>query len=280
MKANVVWNLVSLGIFILAFVLQGCTVDDNDVVVIDDTPPAAPRGVHSVTGDEQVLIEWYPNQETDLKGYIVYRSLRKLEDYAEIAEVGSEVSSYVDDGVENGVTYYYAVSAFDFDGNESNLSPEIVNDTPRPGGRNVKLEDYILEPDRSGFDFSHPERGAQAYDRHGVSIYFGIDTEVNVPYIYSDNETEMQDLGYTDSMDDVDVSPTKGFTTLFVEAIIGHTYAFLTPDGHYAKMRVTDMYIDWVNGDVGEAWVIFDWAYQLQPDNPELAPGRNYWVSE
>jgi len=275
MKANVVWNLVSLGIFILAFVLQGCTVDDNDVVVIDDTPPAAPRGVHSVTGDEQVLIEWYPNQETDLKGYIVYRSLRKLEDYAEIAEVGSEVSSYVDDGVENGVTYYYAVSAFDFDGNESNLSPEIVNDTPRPGGRNVKLEDYILEPDRSGFDFSHPERGAQAYDRHGVSIYFGIDTEVNVPYIYSDNETEMQDLGYTDSMDDVDVSPTKGFTTLFVEAIIGHTYAFLTPDGHYAKMRVTDMYIDWVNGDVGEAWVIFDWAYQLQPDNPELAPGRN-----
>jgi len=275
MKANVVWSLVSLGIFILAFVLQGCTVDDNDVVVIDDTPPAAPRGVHSVTGDEQVLIEWYPNQETDLKGYIVYRSLRKLEDYAEIAEVGSEVSSYVDDGVENGVTYYYAVSAFDFDGNESNLSPEIVNDTPRPGGRNVKLEDYILEPDRSGFDFSHPERGAQAYDRHGVSIYFGIDTEVNVPYIYSDNETEMQDLGYTDSMDDVDVSPTKGFTTLFVEAIIGHTYAFLTPDGHYAKMRVTDMYIDWVNGDVGEAWVIFDWAYQLQPDNPELAPGRN-----
>ena len=275
MKANVVWNLVSLGIFILAFVLQGCTVDDNDVVVIDDTPPAAPRGVHSVTGDEQVLIEWYPNQETDLKGYIVYRSLRKLEDYAEIAEVGSEVSSYVDDGVENGVTYYYAVSAFDFDGNESNLSPEIVNDTPRPGGRNVKLEDYILEPDRSGFDFSHPERGAQAYDRHGVSIYFGIDTEVNVPYIYSDNETEIQDLGYTDSMDDVDASPTKGFTTLFVEAIIGHTYAFLTPDGHYAKIRITDLYIDWVNGDVQEAWVVFDWAYQLQPDNPELAPRKN-----
>jgi hypothetical protein len=276
MKANVLWNLMTLGIFILALVLQGCTVDNDDVIVIDDTPPAAPRGVYTVTGDEQVLIEWYPNQEADLKGYIVYRSLREREGYTEIAEVGSEVASYVDDDVENGITYYYAVSAFDFDDNESNLSPEIADDTPRPSGRNVKLEDYILEPDRSGFDFSHPERGAQAYDRSGVDIYFGVDTQVMVPYIFSDNETDMQDLGYTDSMDDVDVSPTRGFTTLFVEAIIGHTYAFLTPDGNYAKIRVTDMYIDWVNGDVGEAWAIFDWAYQLQLDNPELAPGRNY----
>jgi hypothetical protein len=239
MKANVLWNLMTLGIFILALVLQGCTVDNDDVIVIDDTPPAAPRGVYTVTGDEQVLIEWYPNQEADLKGYIVYRSLREREGYAEIAEVGSEVASYVDDDVENGITYYYAVSAFDFDDNESNLSPE-------------------------------------AYDRSGVDIYFGVDTQVMVPYIFSDNETDMQDLGYTDSMDDVDVSPTRGFTTLFVEAIIGHTYAFLTPDGNYAKIRVTDMYIDWVNGDVGEAWAIFDWAYQLQLDNPELAPGRNY----
>jgi len=279
MKTNVVRGLIILGISIAAFVLQGCTVD-NDTDIIDDTPPATPRGVYSVTGDEQVLIEWYPNQETDLKGYTIYRSLKKLEEYTQIAQVGPKVSSYVDDNVENGVTYYYAVSAFDFDGNESVLSPEIVDDTPRPAGRNIKLQDYILEPDRSGFDFSYPERGAQAYDRSGVDIYFGIDTEVRVPYIYSDNETDIQDLGYTDSMDDVDVSPTKGFTTLFVEMIIGHTYAFLTPDGHYAKIRVTDMYIDWINGDVGEAWIVFDWAYQLQSDNPELAPGRNCWVSE
>ena len=271
MKANIVWNLMTLGIFILAFVLGGCTVNDNDVVVIDDTPPATPRGVYSVTGDRQILIEWYPNQETDLRGYIVYRSLRELKDYDEIAEVGSEVSSYVDDDVENGITYYYAVSAFDFDDNESDLSPEIVDDTPRPAGRNVKLEDYILEPDRSGFDFLHPEKGAQAYHRREVDIYFGIDTEVMVPYIYSDNETEMQDLGYTDYMDDVDVSPTRGFTTLFVEAIIGHTYAFLTPDGHYAKIRVTNVH--WINGGVQEAWITFDWAYQLQLGNPELAPG-------
>lgn len=268
-------ELMILGTLITALMLQGCAIDDVNVAVDDETPPAAPRGVRSVTGDEQVLIEWYPNQETDLKGYIVYRSHREFKGYDEIAEVGSKVSSYVDDDVENGITYYYVVSAFDFDGNESDLSPEIVDDTPRPAGRNVNLEDYFLEPDLSGFDFSRPERGAQPFDMREVDIYFGIDIEVAVPYIYSDNDIEMQDLGYTDSMDDVDVSPTRGFTTKFVEAIIGHTYAFWMPDGHYAKLRVTDLYMDWTNGDIREAWVIFDWAYQLQPDNPELAPRKN-----
>jgi hypothetical protein len=98
---------------------------------------------------------------------------------------------------------------------------------------------------------------------------------VNAPYIYSDDpDIGMQDLGYTEYMDDVDVSPTQGFTRLFVEALIGHTYAFLTPDGNYAKIRITDLNIDWTNGDIREAWVVFEWAYQLQPDNPELAPAK------
>ena len=269
------WKLMILGVSLSALVLQGCSVESGDVIVMDDMPPAAPRGVRSVTGDGQVLIEWYPNQETDLKGYVIYRSLDELEDYTEIDTVGAIRSSYVDDEVRNGTTYYYAVSAFDSDGNESDLSPEIVDDTPRPDGGNIRLEDYILDPDFSGFDFSSTEKGAQPYDLRGVDIYFGVDTKVKVPYIYSDNDTEMQDLGYTDSMDDVDVSPTQGFTVKFVEAIIGHTYALLTPNGNYAKVRVTHLKMDLTDDDVREAWMVFEWAYQLQPDNPELAPRMN-----
>jgi hypothetical protein len=267
-------RLMVLGMFIPVLILQGCSVESGDVIVVDDTPPAEPRGVYSITGDREVLVGWYPNQENDLDGYIIYSNLEESGTYTEIATVDRNATSYVDKDVDNGVTYYYAVSAFDFDGNESDLSP-VVDDTPRPSGKNVRLEDYFLEPDLSGFDFSRPERGAQAFDRPDIDIYFGVDIEVRVPYINSDSGIEMQDLGYTDSMDDVDISPTKGFTTLFVEAIIGHTYAFLTPDGHYAKIRVTDMEIDWLGDDIREAWVIFDWAYQLQHDNPELAPRKN-----
>jgi hypothetical protein len=171
-----------LGIMVAAaLVIQGCTVDgDDDIIVIDGSEPAAPRGVYSITGDEEVTVIWYPNQEGDLEGYAIYRSFEENGDYVEIGIVGADADSFVDDDVENGITYFYAVAAFDLDGNESDLSPEIVEDTPRPAGRNVKLEDYILEPDISGFDFERPERGAQAFDSRSTDIYFGVDTEVNV----------------------------------------------------------------------------------------------------
>lgn len=278
------WKFLIAGVFMIVLVLQGCSVENKgDVVVIDDTAPAQPRGVHSITGDRQVSVEWYPNQETDLKGYIIYRSYLESKDYTKIATVGAQVSSYVDNDVENGVTYYYAISAVDYDGNESDLSPEIVDDTPRPAGKGITLRDYILEPNRCGFDLSRPEKGAQDYDEPSIDIYFGVgnvDGELSVPYIYAvSDDIGMQDLGYTDSMDDVDMSPTMGFTFATVEAIVGHTYAFLTLDNNYAKIRVTDVQIDWVGDDIVDAWITFDWAYQLQVNNPELAPPRSFTKS-
>ena len=280
---KVIWKLIVLGMFAPVLIMQGCSIesDEGDIIVIDDMPPAEPRGVYSVSGDDQVLIAWYPNQETDLDGYRIYSSLEESGKYTEIAEVGRKVTSYVDDDVENGVTYFYAVSAFDYDGNESSLSP-VIEDTPRPEGRNITLEDFILRPDRSGFDFSNPGRSAQAYNAPGVDIYFGVgtvntgDDELSVPYIYSvSDDIQLQDLGYTDNMDDVDVSPVEGFTFAFVEAIIGHTYTFQTLDGNFAKIRVTDLKIEWVSDDIDQAWVTFDWAHQLHSGNPDLAPRKN-----
>jgi hypothetical protein len=285
---KVAWKLIVLGMFIPVLILQGCSIesDEGDVIVIDDMSPAEPRGVYSITGDTQVVIGWYPNQETDLDGYRIYSSLEESGKYVEIAEVGRNISSYIDNDVENGVTYFYAVSAFDVNGNESKLSP-VIEDTPRPEGRNITLDDYLLRPDSSGFDFSNPRRGAQPYKASGVDIYFGVGTvivytedgeeQLSVPYIYSvSDDIRIQDLGYTDDMDEIDVSPVEGFTFAFVEAIIGHTYTFQTLDGNYAKIRITDLQIEWVGDEIQDAWVTFDWAYQLQIDNPELAPGKNH----
>ena len=275
---KIVLKLMPIVMLISVLVLQSCTTDGGSSVIVDDDPPAAPRGVHSVTGDGSVTLYWYPNQESDLDGYVIYRGLNETGDYVEIATVGAEPTNYVDRDVENGVTYYYAVSAFDLDGNESDLSPEIVDDTPRPEGRGVTLRDYIMRPNSSGFDFLRADKGAQRYSASGVDFYFGVgtvDNEFSVPYIYAaDDNIGIQDLGYTDTMDDVDVSPEKGFTFGFAEAITGHTYAFLTLEGNYAKIRITDVKIDWAGNEIRDAWMTFDWAYQLQTDNPELAPGR------
>ena len=239
--------------------IGGCYVDTSDT---DDEPPAAPRGVKTITGDEQVTIEWYPNGEFDLAGYTVWRGFDRA-GYDALAEISDGATRYTDTTVRNGKTYHYAVSAYDTEGNESELSPENAWDTPRPEGRNVILDDYNLAPGRSGFDFSRPEKGSIPWDEPATDVYFGLDTDVNVTYLYSDNETLMQDLGYHEYFDGVDFVPEFGYTTLFVELIEGHIYALYTPDGNFAKIQVRKLSDD---------AVVFDWAYQTEPDNVQLAP--------
>lgn len=249
---------------ILVLTLFGCYIDADDEKEEDSEPPAVPRGVRTITGDGYVVIEWYPNGEFDLDGYTVWRS-ENNHDFDSIAELSVGSNDYTDQTVRNGRTYYYAVSAFDYNDNESELSPENAWDTPRPEGRNVILNDYVLDPDRSGFDLSDPRRGAIPWDDRSTDVYFGLDEEVFVRYLYSDNETEMQDLGYHETFDGIDVVPEYGYTKLFVELIEGHIYAFYTPDGNFAKIHIRRLSDD---------DVVFDWAYQTEPENIQLAPAK------
>lgn len=253
------WFWLIPAIFLI--ILSGCAtnIDTDDE---DQEPPATPRGVYSITGDEEVIVRWYPNGESDLYQYGVWRSRNNV-DFDLLDEVSKKTPEYIDQDVTNGETYYYAVTAIDYDGNESELSPETVSDTPRPEEYEVTLRDYNRWPDRSGWDFSHP--GVISYDDWETDIYFDYDEEVGIGYMYSDNDTWMQDMGYHEYMSDVDESPERGFTTLIVELIEGHVYTFYTPDKHYAMIHVLEI------SDEDET-VTFDWAYQTDRDNPELAP--------
>ena len=240
--------------------LLGCS--SNDDVAPDTEPPAIPRGVESITDDGQVIIVWFPNGESDLAGYKVWRSADD-ENFDLLAEVSDTISEYIDRDVENGETYFYAVSAFDFDGNESDLSPELVTDTPRPSGNNVTLDDFTSRPQRSGFDFSRPEKGAITLDLPTTDIYFAFDPERGSRNLHSDNDTVMQDMGYHESLDEIDVAPEHGFISDYVELFEGHVYALFTGDGNFAKIHIKA---------ISDYAVTFDWAYQIDPDNPQLAP--------
>ena len=255
--------LTTLFLTVLFAGSSGCYIDTNDG---DREPPAIPRGVRTITGDAQVIVEWYPNGEFDLAGYRVWRGRDGINFNDLLVEVSENTNHYADTDVQNGRTYYYAVSAYDTEGNESELSPEDAWDTPRPEGRNITLDDYILFPERSGFDFSHPQKGSIQWNARETDVYFGLDAEVGVTYLYSDNDTLMQDLGYHEDFDAIDVVPEFGYTTLFVELIEGHIYAIYTPDGNFAKIQVRELFDD---------AVIFDWAYQTDPENVQLAPPLN-----
>lgn len=236
--------------------LLGC----NEQIFESDTePPAVPRGVASLTGDRQVVISWYPNGERDLAGYHVYRGLSERGSYFRIATPRGTTLN--DRDVVNGRTYYYAVSAYDFAGNESDLSYDLVFDTPRPEGHGVRLFDFNSSPQFAGYDFS--DYRVQDFRSRDTDIFFEYHapsggTFINVASV----DTDIQDFGYTESLDDVDYAPEQGWSPLgYVECIAGHSYVIWTADNHFAKIRVVA---------VNPGFVEFDWAYQIAEGNPEL----------
>jgi len=251
------WYSGFLPVVILSFFFMGC---ECYKCPLDHTPPAPPQGIYSITGDRQVTLEWLPNQEEDLAGYRVYRSFKP---YGYYEWIGTTYDNfYIDTDVENGVTYFYAVSAFDVNGNESDLSYDVIYDTPRPEGYGVSLWDADLYPTRSGWDFSRYT--VVPYDDSGADFYFV--GEDGIYYIVATEGTDIQDLGWTETMDDVDYAPSGGWSQAgYAEAIKCHCYVFWTRDNHFAKIRISTL--------DGER-MVFDWAYQVDPGNGELVEKR------
>jgi len=246
--------ILNLTLIASLIALAGCCYEEAD-----NQPPAVPRGVHSVTGDGQVLIKWYENNEPDLAGYRVYVGPAAEGPYVLIAE--TNLDHFLDVGLTNGETYYYAVSAFDTRDNESELSYETVFDTPRPEGYDVQVRDFRVIPDEAGWDFS--SYSIVRYNSASCDIYYGYDPNAASYFFYTYRSGGLiQDFGYTESLDEVSYAPEDGWSPAgMVEAIEGHTYIVWTWDNHFAKFRVTA---------IGSGYAFFDWAYQIDPGNPEL----------
>jgi PKD repeat protein len=68
-------------------------------------------------------LQWDPNPEPDLAGYELHYG-RASGAYSEITDVGNVTTSKLT-GVEDGVTYYFAVVAYDTSGNRSDFSNEV-----------------------------------------------------------------------------------------------------------------------------------------------------------
>lgn len=251
---------------ILTLALVGC--DDDDKVLIVDDPPVAPQGVYSVTGDEMVYVIFNGIYDRDVRAYYVYRSQDALEGYTYIGEVEAIdnpnldllIYTYVDAvDVDNGETYYYAVTSVDFADQESELSAENVFDTPRPEGINV-LYSTSVQPALAGFDLGL----GQYVDTNLADVY--VDDFNDVMYLNAVGaQTDIQDLGYTSEFDEVGYAPLDGWSTNgFVEIIEGHTYIIWTTTNHFAKMRAAEV------NPTGK-WIRFEWAYQTDIGNPELS---------
>lgn len=222
----------------------------------DDIPPASPRNVYTETGDNFIEIFWNSNIESDLAGYNVFVSNSY---YGRYELIGSTNRPYfLDGGAHNGVTYYYAITAYDFDGNESDLSRDVAYDIPRPEGYDVAVLSMQVAPDIAGYDFSR--YGVVSYtDRYTDMFAETIDGQL---YMTVRTDTDIQNMGPTGSILDIRRAPSSGWAPGGkVRLLPEHTYVVWTWDDHYAKFRVRT---------VSQGRVVFDWAYQLQPSNPLL----------
>lgn len=271
--------LASVVFTVFTLVLVGCDDDDNIVAV--DTVPATPQGVFSVTGDEEVWVLFNGIYERDVDYYNVYRSLDPVNNYVRIGSVDAVSNpnldlilyQYHDTGVNNGVTYYYAVTAVDFAGQESPLSAEDVFDTPRPEGSLTLVANDIF-PSGAGSGFSFALAMAVPDTSSFADIF--IDRFEGIMYVNAARPlTDIQGMGFTSSFDEIGWAPEDGWSELgYVELILGHTYIVWTAEGNFAKFRVVSM-------SASRESVEIRWAYQTVVGNPELSiPGLGVPLDE
>ena len=251
-----------------------------EVFVPQPVPPPEPGGLEVIALDGATYLRWGAGARdaADFSFYRVY--LEDGEDAFILGETDSE--GFLDELAENGETYTYFVSAVDDQGHESDggLSRSA---TPRPDYESEWVWDFFDRPELSGFRFqpdegTDPIVGGTSQDRH-----FRLETDASGWWLVPGPDTSIYPSGFeTTSLrcgpgadvgcTALDEAPTSGYTTGDVAAFPQTTYAFRVrgDDGqfHYAALRVTMLGFD----QDDDAIMIFAWAYQLQPDNPQLAP--------
>ena len=245
---------ISVVLFI-AFALNSCDIHDP-YYYYDNQPPLPPSGIVVFNGDNRVDISWISNREDDVAGYNIYYGYSYDGKYTMI---GSAYDNYfVDYGAANGNTYYYAVTAYDYNGNESDLSYDVIYSTPRPEGYNQAIFDYYKFPDNAGYSLS--KYSVVPFDNINSDFFF--ENYDGTFYLDVWDDTDIQDMGYTQDIYDVPYAPTTGWSqTKDAVAKVGHTYVVWTWDNHFAKIRINNITND---------RVVFDWAYQLVEGNTQL----------
>lgn len=247
-------------ISILLFLTLGITSCDESNMndYYDNVPPNPPTGVQVLNGDNRVDLSWNDNRERDIAGYNVYFSGSYEGRYELIGT--TQNNFYIDNGARNGVLNYYAVTAYDYNNNESELSPDVAYATPRPEGFNESIFDYNRFPNNSGYSFTNYSTVAFDDTINIADFFFNIIE--GTPYLDVYTDTDIKAMGATTDIYDIAFAPESGWAPdHYAVAVEGHTYVIWTVDNHFAKVRVKTITRD---------RIVFDWAFQLVKGNPQL----------
>ena len=252
-------------------------------------PPEVPTNLGSTSLDGGVALIWNDNaflNDPDLfLNYRIYSTSYNL-DLDECGTTfqleGTTVApEFLVGSLANGVPRCFGISAVSVDGFESDRST-LRADTPRPDARNVALFAFQEQSNRSGFRFWDDNGDGSVQDQElgivesGASpdIDFAVDRDASGDLFltpvragtgveFYDENNPIEDLS------SIDFAARQVYRTSGILAKVGFGYVFETDGGdgfkRYGALRITH---------VGQDFLIFDWAFQTDPGNPELMVGR------
>jgi fibronectin type 3 domain-containing protein len=102
-----------------------------EVAPVDTYAPSAPSHISPVASAGRISFFWPANLEADVAGYTIYRSTDPnlpKRSWIKLTPTLYTRTTFTDENVENGRTYYYYITATDTAGNES-LPSEVVSET-------------------------------------------------------------------------------------------------------------------------------------------------------
>jgi hypothetical protein len=254
-----------------------------EVFVPIPDPPPAPGSVEVVALDNANYIRWANNPRTagDFSFYRVYLAGSGGEDFI-LGETDSE--GFLDLLAQNGESSTYYVTSVDDQGHESGGSP-LATGTPRPDYHGEWIYAFEDVPSHAGFRFTQDEMTYPILNGSSPSRHFRMEVDEDGWWLVPGPGTEIYDgifettalkcgVGSDSDCVALEQAPLTGYAALDMPLYPQTTYVLrvVGDDGqkHYGVIRVTLLGSD----QEGASIMIFDWAYQLQPGNPNLSPEK------
>lgn len=260
--------------------VETATASTVTVFVPNPLPPPVPDGPFVIALDGANFLTW----GTASRGAADFSFYRVYQDAGTTSYLLGETDSegFLDLLADNGQTYDYFVTAVDADGHESDGSV-VASGTPRPDFHGEWIYDHFDAPTVSGFRFSDDESTNPIVSGTDANRDFRVERDLSGAWWLVPNTgvstyptgfatTALKcGVGADAGCTDVSVAPSSGYTTADVELLPQTSYVIRIGSGStalYGVIRVVFQGFD-QNGD---AMMIFDWAFQLQAGNRNLAP--------
>ncbi len=271
---------------VTAVSVDGTESNPSSVVTVNESLALeSPATLGSIALDGMVHLQWADNAYASAPGafsyYRIYSAGYNLDqnlcDTTWSIEGTTVAPTFLAGALTDGVPLCFAVSAISLEGYESAWSP-ITAATPRPDGANVIVFDVQDSVGRSGFRFWLDANGDGVVQRSelgivgpggGTAMDFSVSRDSTGLWLVP-QRAGVQVTAYGNAtipdLAAISLAPDTGYAATAIQALPmwGYVFQIANPGAayyQYGALRVSA---------VGTDYVIFDWAYQTDPGNPQL----------